>query len=97
VAFGRPRAGRAWRNVLVCRNFGAIDRGERVAAQDGSGGWTGLGVTGGWLAAILGLSHLIGRALRRRLHRASFSTSERVEQQALQRACGGCADLLALA
>lgn len=37
--------------------------------------WTGLGVTGGWLAAILGLSywvrHRIGPALWRRLHRAT--------------------------
>src|SRR5918998_1128720 len=37
--------------------------------------WTGLGVTGGWLAAILGLSywvrHLIGAALWRKLHRAT--------------------------
>lgn len=37
--------------------------------------WTGLGVTGGWLAAILGLSywarHRIGAALWRRLHRAT--------------------------
>ncbi len=37
--------------------------------------WTGLGVTGGWLAAILGLSYwlrnLIGPALWRRLHRAT--------------------------
>lgn len=38
--------------------------------------WTGLGVTGGWLAAILGLSywarHRIGPALWRRLHRATI-------------------------
>lgn len=37
--------------------------------------WTGLGVTGGWLAAILGLSywarHRIGAALWRKLHRAT--------------------------
>jgi ferredoxin-NADP reductase len=37
--------------------------------------WTGLGVTGGWLAAILGLSywvrHRIGAALWRTLHRAT--------------------------
>ena len=37
--------------------------------------WTGLGVTGGWLAAILGLSywirHRIGPALWRKLHRAT--------------------------
>jgi len=37
--------------------------------------WTGLGVAGGWLAAILGLSywarHRIGPALWRRLHRAT--------------------------
>ena len=38
--------------------------------------WTGLGVTGGWLAAILGLSywvrHRIGAALWRKLHRATI-------------------------
>src|SRR4051794_25949124 len=38
--------------------------------------WTGLGVTGGWLGAILGLSywvrHRIGAALWRRLHRATI-------------------------
>jgi len=38
--------------------------------------WTGLGVTGGWLAAILGLSywarHRIGARLWRRLHRATI-------------------------
>ena len=38
--------------------------------------WTGLGVTGGWLAAILGLSYWlrdrIGTALWRRLHRATI-------------------------
>ncbi len=38
--------------------------------------WTGLGVTGGWLAAILGLSywirHRIGPGLWRRLHRATI-------------------------
>jgi ferredoxin-NADP reductase len=38
--------------------------------------WTGLGVTGGWLAAILGLSywirHRIGAGLWRRLHRATI-------------------------
>jgi ferredoxin-NADP reductase len=38
--------------------------------------WTGLGVTGGWLAAILGLSywirHRIGAQLWRRLHRATL-------------------------
>src|SRR5204863_800441 len=37
--------------------------------------WTGLGVTGGWLAAILGLSYWIrdriGPALWRKLHRAT--------------------------
>ena len=37
--------------------------------------WTGLGVTGGWLAAILGLSYwvrtVIGAALWRKLHRAT--------------------------
>jgi ferredoxin-NADP reductase len=37
--------------------------------------WTGLGVTGGWLAAILGLSywirHRIGPAVWRKLHRAT--------------------------
>jgi ferredoxin-NADP reductase len=37
--------------------------------------WTGLGVTGGWLAAILGLSYwvrqYIGAALWRKLHRAT--------------------------
>ena len=38
--------------------------------------WTGLGVTGGWLAAILGLSywirHRIGAGLWRKLHRATI-------------------------
>ena len=38
--------------------------------------WTGLGVTAGWLAALLGLSYwirnLIGPALWRRLHRATI-------------------------
>jgi ferredoxin-NADP reductase/ferredoxin len=38
--------------------------------------WTGLGVTGGWLAAILGLSYwvrnLIGPGLWRKLHRATI-------------------------
>jgi ferredoxin-NADP reductase len=38
--------------------------------------WTGLGVTGGWLAAILGLSywvrHRIGARLWRKLHRATL-------------------------
>ncbi len=38
--------------------------------------WTGLGVTGGWLAAILGLSYWIrdriGTGLWRRLHRATI-------------------------
>jgi methionine sulfoxide reductase heme-binding subunit len=38
--------------------------------------WTGLGVTGGWLGAILGLSywirHRIGPGLWRRLHRATI-------------------------
>lgn len=38
--------------------------------------WTGLGVTGGWLAAILGLSywvrHRIGAGLWRRLHKATI-------------------------
>jgi sulfoxide reductase heme-binding subunit YedZ len=38
--------------------------------------WTGLGVTGGWLAAVLGLSYWIrdriGGALWRRLHRATI-------------------------
>jgi ferredoxin-NADP reductase len=38
--------------------------------------WTGLGVTGGWLGAILGLSywirHRIGLGLWRRLHRATI-------------------------
>ena len=37
--------------------------------------WTGLGITGGWLAAILGLSywvrHRIGAGLWRKLHRAT--------------------------
>ena len=38
--------------------------------------WTGLGVTGGWLAAILGLSYWIrnriGAGLWRKLHRATI-------------------------
>ena len=38
--------------------------------------WTGLGVTGGWLAAVLGLSywarHRIGAGLWRKLHRATI-------------------------